>query len=256
MLPALMTDRLGSTGRFAVDMLAPFVGRRAPDPDPDLPRGHGPVLLLGGAATTASLLRPMAGWLTGLGYDVTPVAIGAGLGCAQRTVDALGQQVDDACEASGTAVRLVGHSRGGQFARAVAGRVPGRVSGLVTLGTPFDVFGLRLPMMLAATALATAGTLGLPGVARLSCLAGACCREFRSGLRRPWPEDLPFTSIYSRADRVVPACASFDPAARNVEVTCGHAGLLTDREAHHAVAHALAGGRAADVGTREYAAGG
>ena len=34
--------------------------------------------------------------------------------------------------------------------------------------------------------------------------------------------------------------ACIDPAAHNVEVTCGHVGLLVDRAARHALATALA----------------
>lgn len=199
-----------------------------------------PVLLVGGFATTEPVLAPMTRRLAALGYDPTPLAIGAGLDCAQRTVDVLTARVREHARRTGRPVRLVGHSRGGQFARAAGARAPGDVAGLVTLGAPFDLFGLGVPTLAAAATLAAAGTAGMPRVARLSCLFGGCCRGFRAQLRDPWPGATPFTSIFSRTDRVVPARASIDGSARNVEVRGSHVGLLTGRGAHAAVADALA----------------
>ena len=84
-----------------------------------------------------------------------------------------------------------------------------------------------------------AGTLGVPGMATLRCLTGSCCRDFRAALRRDLPAGMPFTSIYSRSDRSVPAHASIDPAARNIEVTGSHLSLLTSASARRAVLAAL-----------------
>lgn len=203
------------------------------------PGDAAPVVLVGGLATTAPLLDPMSAWLTGLGHTVHPFCTGAGLDCAQRTVDTLVDEVRAVAAAAGRPVVLLGHSRGGQFARAAAARAPEDVAGLITLGTPFALFRLGAPTLLAATALAAAGTAGLPGITRLSCLFGGCCREFRAQLRAPWPSGTPFTSIYSGADRVVPARASHDDDADCVEVPGSHLQLLTGRTARTAVAAAL-----------------
>ncbi|MBW0101335.1 alpha/beta fold hydrolase [Pseudonocardia sp. KRD291] len=199
----------------------------------------GPVLLVGGLATPVGLLRPMAHALEQRGHTVTPVAIGAGVGCAQRTVDTLVERIHAAADDAAEPVALVGHSRGGQFARVAAHAAPDRVAGLVTLGTPLGMTGVALPTYAAVAAMAAAGTVGVPGFLRLSCLLGACCRAFRADLRRDWPPDLPLTSVYSRADRVVPAAASIDSRARNVEVGGGHLGMLTDERVLDQVAVAL-----------------
>lgn len=199
-----------------------------------------PVLLVGGLGTTAPVLVPMTRWLTGLGYDPVPLAIGAGLDCGQRSVEALTAEIHASAERAGRPVRLLGHSRGGQFARAAGAQAPDHVAGLVTLGSPFDLFGLRFPTLAAGAALTMAGTVGAPRMATLSCLFGACCRGFRNQLRSPWPDRTPFTSIYSRSDRVVPAQASIDDSAHNIEVTGGHNALLTGPGAHAAIADALA----------------
>jgi len=138
----------------------------------------------------------------------------AGLGCAGRSADALAEQLRAVSERAGLPVRVIGHSRGGQFARVAARRALDRhqveVAALVTLGAPFDLYGLRWSLLAQAAALSIAGSLGAPGLATLGCLRGRCCAAFRDGLRAPWPSEVPFTSIYARGDRAVPARASID----------------------------------------------
>jgi triacylglycerol lipase len=202
--------------------------------------GEGPVVLLGGLCETRPCLEPMALWLTRLGYDVTPYTLGAGMGCAQRTVTSLVRRVRELADDAGRPVRLVGHSRGGQFARAVGLEAPDSVSHLVTIGTPFDLWGITPHMTAIVWGLATAGTAGVPGLYRLGCLVGSCCVRFRDALRSPWPAESPFTSIYSRTDAAVPWRSSHDPYAHNVVVGHGHVAQLTSAAAQRAVGEALA----------------
>ncbi|WP_433781300.1 esterase/lipase family protein [Actinomycetospora sp. CA-101289] len=203
----------------------------------------GPVVLVGGFAATGPVLDPMAARLRARGHDVLPVTTGAGLGCAGRAAEALADRVIETAERTGAPVQVVGHSRGGQFARVAAARADVRagahVAGLVTLGAPFDLYGLRWPTLAQAAAVSAAGSLGVPGLATLACLRGGCCAAFRAGLRAPWPRDVPFTSIYSRSDRAVPWRSSHDPHARNVEVAGGHLALLTAPPAFREVCAAL-----------------
>lgn len=202
--------------------------------------GRGPVVLLGGMCETGPCLEPMARWLTRLGYDVHPFTLGSGLGCAQRTVDSLTRRVRAIADEAGEPVRIIGHSRGGQFGRAVGTAAPESVSQLITIGTPFDRWGLTPAMTLVAWGMAAAGSAGMPGLFGLGCLMGACCAGFRDTLRAPWPEDVPFTSIYSRTDGAVPWRSSHDPHARNVVVPGGHIAQLTSAAVQRAVASELA----------------
>ena len=203
-------------------------------------RGDGPVLVVGGFATPALMLTPMCQWLTRCGYDVVPTALGAGMGCGGQASDLLVTRIERIAERTGRPVRLVAHSRGGQFARAACVRRPRDVAGLVTLGTPFDLYGLSWPLLSAAATVSALGSLGVPRLARLGCLRGSCCARFRAALRGPWPAGVPFTSVYSRTDRSVPAAASHDARATNVEVPASHFGLLTGPDALLATAEALA----------------
>jgi pimeloyl-ACP methyl ester carboxylesterase len=202
--------------------------------------GDGPVVLLGGLGETRPCLEPMTLWLTRLGYEVTPYTIAAGMGCSQRTVTSLTRRVRELADEAGQPVRLVGHSRGGQFGRAVGVEAPEAVSHLVTIGTPFDLWGLTPVMTATAWALGAAGTAGVPGLFGLGCLVGRCCSRFRDALRAPWPDDVPFTSIYSRSDGAVPWRSSHDPFAHNVEVRHGHVAQLTSAATQRAVGAALA----------------
>lgn len=212
-------------------------------PDPQLTglpvewHGSGPVVMVGGFCTSELTLVPMHDNLTRLGYTVTTYTAGAGTGCGRRTVDGLKDVVRACADAAGAPVRLLGYSRGGQFARAVAADPVMPVRSLVTLGTPFDVYGVSVPLRLQAAALAVAGTLGVPGLFTLSCFLGSCCVRFHDQLRSV--PDVPFVAVYSREDRLVRWRACLDPAAHPVEVPGSHLGLLVDREPLLAVAEAL-----------------
>lgn len=213
---------------------------RSPVAEPELPagwRGAGSVVLVGGFCTTDLTLEPLRQSLGRLGYTVTTYTAGTGMGCGRRSVQGLAEVVRAVADADGAPVRLLGYSRGGQFARVLAADPTMPVRSLVTLGTPFDVYGISLPLRVQAAALAVAGTIGVPGLFTLSCFLGSCCTRFHDGLRAV-PE-MPFTAIYSRDDRLVRWRACVDPAARTVEVPGSHLGLLVDREPLRAVAEAL-----------------
>lgn len=247
---AVMGNGLEQAGRMAIGVIGAW-HRPVHDAEPivavggdgdGIPGGRGPVVLLGGLGETDPCMKPMMRWLERLGYDVTAYTLRAGMGCSQRTVDSLERRIRILADGAGEPVRVVGHSRGGQFGRAVGTQAPDVVSQLVTLGTPFDFWGgLTPPMAAMAWGLATAGSAGVPGLLRLGCLLGACCQDFRAAMRDPWPADIPFTSIYSRTDAAVPWRSSHDPQAENVVVRGGHVSLLCSASAQRAVAAALAG---------------
>lgn len=207
------------------------------DPLPDRWRGEGPVVLVGGLCTTDLALAPLRDRLEWLGYTVTTHTAGGGMGCAARNVAELAEVVRAAADAAGRRVRLLGYSRGGQFARIVAQDPAMPVRSLVTLGTPFDFYGVSRLLLLQGAAIAVAGTFGVRGLASLSCLFGSCCAEFRRALRAPVP--VPFAAIYSRRDRMVRWQACLDEAAYTVEVPGSHLGLLSDTAPLRAVAEQL-----------------
>jgi triacylglycerol lipase len=130
---------------------------------------------------------------------------------------------------SGQRSLVVAHSRGGQFARVAAVRRPDLVTGLVTLGTPFQQLALHPILVAYAATLGVLGSLGVPHLARVSCLRGRHCAPYRRDLSAPWHDDVPFVSVYSTEDRTVRWRTCLDPGAEHIEVHGSHASLLVSR---------------------------
>lgn len=206
---------------------------------PERFRGSGPVVLVGGFCTSELAMDPLRTYLTALGYTVTTCSVDAGMGCGGRSVERLKAIVREAAaqDTGGHGVRLLGYSRGGQFARAVARDPDLPIRSLVTLGTPFDMFGVSRPLLLQIGAVALAGTLGMRRLFTLACMTGPCCSTFRDTLRAPVP--VPFSAICSRNDGLVRWSACQDPQAHLVEVPGHHLALLHEPAPLLAVAEQL-----------------
>jgi pimeloyl-ACP methyl ester carboxylesterase len=195
--------------------------------DPPVDAGGLPVLLIGGLATSVAQLAPLEEWLTRLNCLVEVASIGSGLDCGERTTTQVAQQLSALAAASGRRCLVVGHSRGGQFARVVSVRHPELVEGLVVLGSPLNrLLDVHPLLKVELAVLGLAGALGLPGLLRPTCLWGLCCRRLRAHLAAPFPDDVAFLSVFSKQDRLVNWRSTLDPAARHVEVASTHSGLV------------------------------
>ena len=90
-----------------------------------LPRGDGePVLLIPGFLAGDQSLSVMATWLRRLGYRPRRAGIAFNVRCSDTAVDRLERTLHHAHLSSGRKVAIVGHSRGGHFAKALASRHP------------------------------------------------------------------------------------------------------------------------------------
>jgi pimeloyl-ACP methyl ester carboxylesterase len=209
--------------------------------NPALDVGGLPVVLVGGLASSPRVLAPMLDWLQRIGCRTLLAPTQYGVACGQRTAvaveDALARHVD----ATGGRAVIIAHSRGGQFARPVAVRRPELVRGLITLGSPLiRLLGAHPLVLLEVLGLAVVGSLGIPGLFRASCLWGGCCRPLRDDLAGPFPDEVPFVSVFSRQDEVVPWQTSLDPAAQHREVDTTHGGLIASPEVFQVLAQELA----------------
>jgi triacylglycerol lipase len=105
---------------------------------------------------------------------------------------------------TGRRVALIGHSRGGHLVRAIATRMPGRVSHAISLGADLQaMFGISAP-----TQLAVAGARRIARVtghaASAQCLTAECGCAFTRDYLREFPsERVRLTSVYSTRDGVV-----------------------------------------------------
>ena len=211
-------------------------------------RGHGvpdgagrPVMLIPGFLAGDGTLGTMTHWLRAANYHTRRAGIRANVGCSEEACARLEARLEGFAEHAGEKVAIVGQSRGGIFARALAVKRPDLVSGIVTLGSP-TVGQLRVhPLVLAQVGLVSA--LGssnlLPGLFTWRCLRGDCCSEFRDSIAGPFPEDVPYVAMYSRSDGIVDWHACLDPAAQLVEVHTSHCGMGVSAEVYRELGFAL-----------------
>jgi triacylglycerol lipase len=207
-----------------------------------VPRGDGrPVVILPGFLAGDRTLSVMAGWLRRLGYAPAACGFVANVDCSDRAVERVERRIDELHRRDGRRVAVVGHSRGGHFARAIGARAPDRVSHAISLGADLrGLVGISVPT-LAAVAAVRRG-LELTGRMRAKrCFTAECTCAFARDYSRSFPSDrVHLTSIYSKDDGVVLWEGSVVPEADCVEVTGSHVGLAFNRKAYRAIAHALA----------------
>lgn len=230
-----------------------------------------PVLLIPGVYASDVTLWPMAVWLRRMGYVPERAGILINVDCSEAEMGRLEARLQRAVQRAGRRAAIVGWSRGGLFARALAVRRPELVAGIVTLGSPL-VNPLRYvhPVLhLALEVTSSLGDGGWPGLLTHHCadewafdgatnlnlvtrplLARAkrllaagdrprCCEPFWRDIRAPFPDEVPFTSFYSLSDGIVNWRSSLDPAARHVEVEASHCGLGVSKRVYAGMASEL-----------------
>jgi triacylglycerol lipase len=200
-----------------------------------------PVLLIPGFLAGDGSLGLMAGWLKRGGYRPTRAGMRANVDCSGAALERLEERLDAIVTAQGTRAVVIGQSRGGGLAKALAARRPDIVGGIVTLGSPqIDPLAIHPLVRLQVEAVSRLGSLGAPGLFKRSCLEGECCAKFWEQLAAPCPEGVGFVSVYSRSDGVVDWRACLDPCAdEHVEIAASHCGMAVNPAAWRAVASAL-----------------
>jgi pimeloyl-ACP methyl ester carboxylesterase len=158
------------------------------------------------------------------------------VGCAGRDLERL----DTVLAAFEEPVVLIGQSRGGTLARALAARYPDAIAALITLGSPvLDPLAISPAVLRTVRSVAFLGDLGLPGVFSSECRDGDCCSEFRSLLSRPLSPTAPALSVYSRTDAIVDWRACLDPHAECVEIDGSHCGMAVNPDVYRALERLL-----------------
>jgi pimeloyl-ACP methyl ester carboxylesterase len=220
-----------------------------------IPRGDGrAVVLIPGFLAGDFTLAVLAGWLARIGYEPHGSGMQANVDCFDRALDRLEARVGALHERTGRRVALIGHSRGGHFAKALAQRRPDWVSHVVSMGAGLDEpLAVSAPIKALVHAFSALHRSNDPDLPR-GCMTGECdCRAFRD-YRAPFPPQVPITSIYTTGDGCLRCSCCVVPYADVVEVGGGHVGLAFDRRAYAAVAHALAAPERAAAPARDEAA--
>ena len=212
-------------------------------------RGHGvpdgggrAVMLIPGFLAGDGSLGTLTHWLRANGYHTRRAGIRANVGCSEEACARLEARLEGFAEHAGQRVSIVGQSRGGVFARALAVKRPDLVEGIVTLGSP-TVSQLRIhPLVLAQVGVVSAlGTFAkVPGCFSWRCLRGDCCEDFRGAITGPFPGDVGYVAMYSRSDGVVDWHSCLDEAAQLVEVESSHCGMSVSAQVYRELGFALA----------------
>ncbi len=207
-----------------------------------VPAGQGrPVLLIPGFLAGDGTLSTMARWLHRSGWRVSRAGFRANVACSEEACRRLEGRLEALAHETGARVTIVGQSRGGVLARALAARRPELVSGIVTLGSPVLSQLAVHPLVLAQVALVAAmGTGRIPGLFSWSCLRGECCEPFRGDLGGDFSPSVGYVAVYSRTDGIVDWRSCLDPAASDhVEIPASHCGMSVSHHAFRAVAVVL-----------------
>jgi triacylglycerol lipase len=207
----------------------------------DVPRGDGaPVVLVPGFLAGDASLAVMRAWLRRMGHRTYRSGIAWNVDCSEAAVRRLDRRVAEVAERAGRPVALIGHSRGGLLAHAVAVRRPGRVRRVITMGSPLSSPLDASILTLAAVGWARLGQNVLRP-ARPQCLTTSCPCAFGTDLRRVSP--VPLTSIRSSEDGIVrpDSCVvpDDDGRVRNVVVRGSHIGLCVNTSVYREIAAAL-----------------
>ncbi len=207
-----------------------------------VPRGDGrPVILMPGFGAGDQTMLVLAAWLRRIGYRPQLCGFVTNTGCSDRAVDRVERRIEMLHDHHGRRIALIGHSRGGHYARALGHRRPDLVSHAISAGAGLrGMLATSYPTQRAAAA--ARGVILRSGRARSSrCMTDACDCRFASDFDGAFPIDrVRLTSIYSKGDGVVRWQAAVVPYATCVEVTGSHVGLIFNRKTYRAIATALA----------------
>ena len=207
-----------------------------------VPRGDGrPVILLPGFGGGDQTMLVLSAWLRRIGYRPQLCGFVTNTGCSDRAVDRVEQQLERVHDRHVRRVALIGHSRGGHYARALAQRRPELVSHAISLGAGLrQMLATSYPTQSAASAARRVALRS--GRARSPlCLTEGCDCRFALDFTGTFPADrVHLTSIYSKGDGVVRWQAALIPYGNCVEVTGSHVGLIFNRKTYRAIATALA----------------
>ncbi|MDL5158854.1 esterase/lipase family protein [Actinomycetospora termitidis] len=195
-----------------------------------------PVLAVPGFLAGDTSLAVLRAWLRRCGYRAYRSGIAWNVDCSEAAVRRLDRRLADVAARAGRPVTVIGHSRGGLLAHAVAVRRPNRVRRVITLGSPLSSPFDASVLTLAAVGGARLGQ-NLLRPARPQCLTVGCPCAFGADLRAPNP--VPVTSIRTVEDGIVRPESCVVDGAENVAVRGSHVGLCVNSDVYREIARLL-----------------
>jgi len=210
-----------------------------------VPQGDGSaVIVIPGFLKTDAYLTLFHSWLGRIGYRSYFSGIGENADCPHLLIESrLRAGIARAYEETGRKLHLIGHSLGGLIARSVAARHPDKIASVITLASPFRGTVAHRIVLGAAEQVRKRILEEHPEVLP-HCFTGRCTCEFLDSLRRPLPESVRETAIYTRSDGIVDwrYCRTDDPET-DFEVPGTHLGLVFNSDAYRVIACRLKAAR-------------
>lgn len=200
-----------------------------------------PAILVPGFISGDVSLKILSRYLRRGGNRTFRSEIGANLGCTDAMTDRLIARTERVVEQEQRRVALVGHSRGGMIVKLAAQRRPDLVAGIVVLCAPVTgTLSVAAHVRAQLEMLFRLNQRGLAGVIAQECVTGECGARIAVELEEPFPDDVAYTSIYSRIDAIIDWQTCLDPQAEVVEVHASHTGMTTEPAVQRIVADRLA----------------
>jgi pimeloyl-ACP methyl ester carboxylesterase len=183
----------------------------------------------------------LAAWLRRIGYRPHMCGFVANVGCSDRAAERVERRLEEVHARYDCRVALIGHSRGGHYARALGHRRPELVSHAISIGAGLRrMLAVSYPTQTAVRGI-RAGVLRTGRAGSSLCLTDACDCAFARDFAAPFPVDrVRLTSIYSKQDGVVRWQSALVDGADCVEVTGSHTGLIFNRKTYRVIAQTLA----------------
>jgi pimeloyl-ACP methyl ester carboxylesterase len=223
----------------------------------DVPRGDGRrVVVMPGLFGNDLYLEPLRYWLSYIGYSPVSSSLWVNAGCLRRLQEEVLAQIARRAKGKTKPIALIGHSRGGVLARAIAGYLRGQVSHVVTLGSPMG--GLRQAVESGQIYSSSQGELRtmIGQASRFAlrvldpdCRLPSCGCEFLQDVARPLDASTSLLAIHSRDDEVAPADTIEASEGERREVGGGHVSLV-----YNAAVYRLLGDFLAQKGERRHSA--
>jgi pimeloyl-ACP methyl ester carboxylesterase len=212
----------------------------------DLPRGDGRlVLVLPGLFGNDLYLEPMHSWLRRIGYTPVRSSLLVNAGCPQRLAEEVDGHLAIQRQTRRGPVAIIGHSRGGILARALAAKLQADASHLILLGSPAAAVTRAMDYQREAAQVPAGARVYRAGMRARQlldpdCEAPDCGCAFLTDVRATLHPRTRVTSIFSSEDPIVPRSACRVPGAANYEITGTHSGLAYNTQALTLIAEALA----------------
>ena len=201
-----------------------------------IPPGNGrPILVISGFMAGRTTSEPLVHVLREAGWTVEAAAVGRNAGPAYDGIDRSTAGLHELAERTGQPVTVIGHSRGGQYARVLAVRHTALVRQVIAVGTPLLVkYPPFVVVNVPATLLERAWRAGWFGQVHPH-------REDEVDTDRyaAFPPQVDFVSIWSRSDGIVDWRLSREPGAFDIEVATSHLGMIASPRGVAAIATAL-----------------